>query len=307
MNIKTLLFLLITLSLLLPVVNASSVKRWDTEISLNDDGTADHSIYIEYNETVTKSDYFVFSIASDVRVSVNNQSVRCNVKQELGTLIICDGVNTTSILYEFKAYGLTANIADMQIFRNKYSVTQLTDEFSLKLKLPLGAAVAEKSKLVGDLKPFEPEFGGEGSDGRQIYIKWTLEKPKLGESLDISVMYEKIGPAQETIVVFSIALVVIAALVFVFLFMRRDYRRIMPVLTESERRVMKIVLKEKKVDQRKVVKDTDFSKAKVSRIIKDLEGRGLVERIRKGRTNIIKLSGKKMIRAAKPKGEVSEV
>ncbi|MBI2580123.1 MAG: hypothetical protein HYW27_04445, partial [Candidatus Aenigmarchaeota archaeon] len=71
---------------------------------------------------------------------------------------------------------------------------------------------------------------------------------------------------------------------------RISSRDILPVLTENERKVMEIVFNEKgEVDQRKIIKQTDFSKPKVSRIIHDLSGRGLIEKVPKGRTNIIKL------------------
>ncbi|MBI4896125.1 MAG: hypothetical protein HY832_01095 [Candidatus Aenigmarchaeota archaeon] len=68
----------------------------------------------------------------------------------------------------------------------------------------------------------------------------------------------------------------------------------MPILTEHERKVLEIVIRDKKVDQRKVVKETDFSKAKVSRIVQDLLLRGVLEKVRKGRTNILTLKTAKI-------------
>ena len=81
----------------------------------------------------------------------------------------------------------------------------------------------------------------------------------------------------------------LAGAIMLFMFLRkRSMIDILPILTDSERRVMEILLREKKgVDQRKIVKETEFSKAKISRVIQDLSDRGLVERTRKGRTNII--------------------
>jgi len=53
---------------------------------------------------------------------------------------------------------------------------------------------------------------------------------------------------------------------------------------------MEILLREKgEVDQRTIVRETDFSKPKVSRVINDLIERGLVDKISKGRKNLIKL------------------
>ena len=69
---------------------------------------------------------------------------------------------------------------------------------------------------------------------------------------------------------------------------------------------MEMVLQAKQIDQRDVVRETDFSKAKVSRIIKDLEERGLVSKISKGRKNIIKLSMKKPLKIKKESKEESK-
>ena len=49
-------------------------------------------------------------------------------------------------------------------------------------------------------------------------------------------------------------------------------------------------MKNKTIDQREIVKTTDFSKAKVSRVLRSLESRGIVEVTPKGRTKKVKLS-----------------
>ena len=63
-------------------------------------------------------------------------------------------------------------------------------------------------------------------------------------------------------------------------------------------RILFGLLREKKdVDQRMIVKEADFSKAKVSRIIQELIKRDLIEKIPKGRNNLIRL--KKIRKTAK--------
>ena len=60
-------------------------------------------------------------------------------------------------------------------------------------------------------------------------------------------------------------------------------------LEGDERKVFYEILNEKEVNQAKIVKQTNLSKVKVSRIIKKLEGRGIVEKSTVGKINIIKL------------------
>ena len=66
-----------------------------------------------------------------------------------------------------------------------------------------------------------------------------------------------------------------------------DVKGMLSMLSDGERRVMEIVIREKKVDQRIIVRETDFSKAKVSRIIQSLAGRRLIDAVPKGRTKLI--------------------
>jgi len=71
----------------------------------------------------------------------------------------------------------------------------------------------------------------------------------------------------------------------------RKSELILSVLNEAERIVIDIVRKQgkDKVDQRKIVAQSGFSKAKVSRIIQSLESRGVVSVEKMGRKNRITL------------------
>jgi hypothetical protein len=263
-------------------------------IIVNEDGSASEKVIFDFKENVTKSDYFVFARISDVSVYSGETQLDCVVQRDIGSLIVCDNITLSSITYEFKTNEYVRPMNEFYVFKYKFPVTQVTDKFSVKVKLPLGSVIAEKSKLLNTtLRPFEPSYGIEGTDGRQIYIKWDLTNPKLGETIDSAIIFEKIGAPALAIVGVSIVLVVIAAIIFIVIFLKKSYRQILPVLTDSERAIMNIVIRNKKINQKKIVQETDFSKAKVSRIIKNLEERGLVRRISEGRTNIVMLSEKK--------------
>ena len=86
-----------------------------------------------------------------------------------------------------------------------------------------------------------------------------------------------------------IPLIAATFIFFIYFFRKRFARDIIPILTDNERKIVEILLREKKeVNQRSIVRETDYSKSKVSRILRNLESRGLVERSRKGRTNMVK-------------------
>lgn len=60
-------------------------------------------------------------------------------------------------------------------------------------------------------------------------------------------------------------------------------------LTKEEKQVLTLIIENKTIFQADIIEKTNFSKAKITRIIDRLEGNGLVERKRRGMTNIIVL------------------
>lgn len=287
-------FVLIGILLLSSIGNAQ-LNSWNIDISIEDDDTAYWVVTLDYKEPIDKTDYFVTSRLTGIEVSANDQFIDCEVSEkELGTSILCEEINATKIIYKFRTLDLVDILQDLRIFNYRFSITRITDQFSVIVKLPLGKGVVEKSKLQQTgLLPFEPIWGQEGSDGRRIFILWNLENPELGTSLDASVIYERITEVS-IITIFAVIIVSIAVMLFFILSLRkRTIKDVLPVLTEGERKVMEILIREKNtVDQRKIVLETDFSKPKVSRIIQNLINRGLIEKTPKGRTNMIKLKRK---------------
>lgn len=286
------------LFLLLIYPGHAAISNWEIDVSLNEDGTSNWVIMQEYNETVTKTDYFVFSEISGLKVTANNQELDCSIEAGIGVSIICNGINTTGIRYEFTTEKIISPFREFTKFDYRFAVTQATDKFSVIVRLPLGSAIAEKEVIPVHLQPFEPSFGREGSDGRRIFVEWALNTPKLGETIDVSIIFEHFSEERQFTIFAIIASVLVAAvLIFIFYFFKqKPIKDILPILTENERKVMEIVMREKETDQRKIVKETDYSKAKVSRIIHDLEKRGLVEKERKGRRNIIRMKSRKILR-----------
>jgi len=69
---------------------------------------------------------------------------------------------------------------------------------------------------------------------------------------------------------------------------KEDYERILKALDVEQREVFeKIIEDQGTIFQSDLVDKTKFSKVKVSRILDKLEGRGLIERKRRGMTNVI--------------------
>ena len=61
-------------------------------------------------------------------------------------------------------------------------------------------------------------------------------------------------------------------------------------LKKEEKQVLELVQNSKAIFQAEIIEKTGFGKAKVSRIIDKLEGKGIVERKRRGMTNVVVLN-----------------
>lgn len=289
--------LVFVVSLALSGLAYADIAEWTTDISLNDDRSADWAVTFRYNESVTRSDYYILSRILSVRVLADDDvPVPCSITEQVGTTILCENIRAGKVTYKFRTVSTASQLRSLFLFKQRFSVTQFTDRFSVTVRLPLGTALVEKSRLEGTgLARFEPSWGREGTDGRRIFVEWIASEPKLGETYDISAVYEQLIIGNVPFIPILIALLGILAVAY-FAFLRKPgMKDVLSVLTENERKVMEMLLKENSVDQRKIVKELDFSKPKASRIIRELSERGLVEKTRKGRTNIIKLkkAGKK--------------
>jgi predicted transcriptional regulator len=284
-------YLVVALFLTIATANAA-LMEWDAAISVNDDGSNDWTVTLTYNTTVTKSDYFILSAVQDLEVKADNVSINCDITEDIGTSVVCKDISASQVVYKFHTKKFVDSLQKLKIFRYPFSVTQPVEKMRISLELPLGTAIVEDLKLGSTgLKPFEPDFGRQGTDGRRIFVTWNFEKPTLGQTINVYTIYEILGVDQ-----FMLFGVIITTIIVVFLIVLYTVSRshriadILPVLTESERKVMEIILREKgEVDQRVIVKETDFSKAKVSRVINDLIARGLLEKHSRGRKNLIKL------------------
>ncbi len=60
-------------------------------------------------------------------------------------------------------------------------------------------------------------------------------------------------------------------------------------LKPEEKKVLELIQKNKAIFQAELIEKTEFGKAKVTRILDRLEGRGFIERKRRGMTNVVVL------------------
>ena len=287
----------------------AKLNNWDIDVTIDTDKSTEWLASFEYSDVVDRSDFFVLAKITGVEVKADGQFIDClTTAKDIGTSIVCQDISAKNITYRFRALGLISDLQGLNKFEYRFSVLQLVDNFTVTVKLPQGAGLVERSRLEDTgFKPFEPAWGRPDSDGRRIFIIWPQNSPLLGSGIDVRVIYENVFENQLLPLVI-IGIITLAFFSFLILMRRKPMKDILLILTDNERKVMQILLREKKpVDQRTIVKETDFSKPKVSRIISDLETRGLIVRSRKGRTNVIAIAEKVRAPEKHEKQEIKKV
>ncbi len=291
---KILLILLLTI-LISEIGWSVKISSEDINVQINPDGSSSWIVNIEYPHTTDRSDLFILADVYDVNVYSEGRPLNCSIeKVSLGTSVICRNFYGRKISYEFNAYGTVSRKGELNIFSYSYPITNIINQFNVTVKLPPGYGLVEKEKVSKfGLLPFKPPEGVEGSDGRHILVHWSFENPELGKSIEVSIIYEKLGfisTIYSNALFIGVLIIIVILLVGLIKYKKSKVNELLPVLDMAERKVMEIIIREKKpINQKKIVKELGFSKAKVSRIVKTLESKKLIVVERRGRNNIIKL------------------
>lgn len=191
----------------------------------------------------------------------------------------------------FETNDFVKNLDQKLYFDADFSLSKNLDKAFAFVRLPEGMVLSPRQP--------SPENATTGSDGRRIIVTWTLTDVKSTQPLRFEILYERLQQLPlfqlrlRHFVVFGIAAAVVASFLYLHYF-RKPEKLVLSVLDEYERQVMDILVASEGVaNQKKVVQETNLSKAKVSRVVKSLVNRGLVEVERMGRANKLKLVKKK--------------
>ncbi|MFQ6051981.1 MAG: helix-turn-helix transcriptional regulator [Candidatus Hydrothermarchaeota archaeon] len=168
--------------------------------------------------------------------------------------------------------------------------------FSLKVYLPTGASLA-LTEVGRGFQAVYPTPTSINTDGHRIIVNWYREKLNPGKDFRILLIFafpkEKAGKNYLILVAFIIGIV--SGLSVMYLRFRGDKKRteriLHMVLSEDEQRIYDLIVGfGGETIQSELAKRTDFSKAKLSGILRNLEEKGLIERKPYKKTNIVKLT-----------------
>ncbi len=303
---KTVVFVIIAIVSLFFVsaVSATDISSHKVYLEI-DEPSRDSPVYsiVEINYTeLTSNDiyYLVFNEIYGFQAWDDYGVLQCSLNRTIiGSEIICkpntDNKTDYNVTFSYYIKELQSEISEAYLVNYIYSFTDPTERFILDVSLPEGMGIIEKSERLSPLYPVDAHVG---TDGRRITVEWDVPKPMLGSTKSFTLIYEDMGSFEfllttQMYLIGGIVIVLLAVLLLLVYFRHRRGDKsdmVLSLLRSSEKKVLDIIIASGgECIQRQIVKDTGYSKAKVSRIIYDLSERDIIEKIQQGRTNIIKI------------------
>lgn len=279
----------------------AQIQYYGIDTILDEKGRSSVKLTITFERPETNFKFNVLGRVEKFNVTSIAGPVSCSVDVSGISSIACN----LSLTMEKRTVDIAFETNDfVKVLDNKFyfdvdlSLNKDIDQTFASVRLPEGMAIVNET-VLGKPSYSYPENATIIGDGRHFIVVWRLTGIKSGQPMKLQVLYEQLQmplPFQirlRYIAVFGAAVAGVLAFAYIRYF-RKPEELILSVLDEFERKVMDVVVAAGgAVNQKKVVQETNLSKAKVSRVVKSLVERGVIEVERAGRTNKLKLVKKK--------------
>ena len=272
------------------------MRQLNVTVDNQADGSSNINITFKFTEEIKSIDFPFSGKISDL----DFEKGKCEVRKGITNILHCEPpspymIGETTVYSWFKGSGLAERQGNITQFSFDIPILWTTDRIYVTVKLPEGMFLSDKVLL-----PISPSGAEKKIEGKRIITSWSFTNKDPGDVIPIRIYYESFFPQPFTErfdyrwIIVPIFILIIG-LIIIYKKLPKKTELVLSVLNEGERMIVDIIRKEGKdrVDQRKIVSSSGFSKAKVSRIIQGLQGRGVVDVERTGRKNRVSL--KKMI------------
>lgn len=267
---------------LFSVTGFSQIYQYNINVELGD------VAYYNVNIILVNYTDSTFSIAlpgSPTNIMINSTSLCTQLDSVWGKEVKCiiGDASKATISISYETDKKLTKKDNYYIFSDSTIMPMNTDKLTMIVKLPEGMGLIKQ-------EAYQPEDALLGSDGRRSFVYWDRDMMRQGETFDSSVAYEEVTSFDyailEVILIVIITAVVIIVVALKYFSKQKSVQVILPVLKQDEKKIFEALIKhESGVKQKLIVTDSGYSKAKVSKILKSLNERGLVKLERIGRTN----------------------
>lgn len=273
-------FLLIMTFSLVGAVSADHIESYDIVVNL-----VDVSAIVNYNIITDFSGNLEIMLPEDAKILEASEDYV--FEESVLNVFVDKELNLEYLTREF------VDEADKHYFLTDFPLSHNVMNFSLRVILPEGATLDDPNAVFP-----KPEIT---TDGVNIILNWEKNDIEAGGSFPVFMAF-RVQESNSILVPILVVIAVFILLVLLVLNFRHKLKRKLKVkkvnkrapeelhLIESESKVIGVLRKEGgEMWQKQIQIKTGFSKAKLSRIIRDLEVRKLIKRIPLGNTNKIKL------------------
>lgn len=268
------------------------------EVELGDVSHTTLTITFDQNSTIKTFTLPLFYEIQNLKADSNFGNVSCSQqKKPFGSQIDCKVSPTLDkrmLTIEYDSFDIVKRVDSQFLYKQEFHVPLETKQLSFKAILPEGMFLASESVF----QPYLPVSGEKGSDGRKIFVSWRKENLGAGESFDTQISYEAVSDNSQTMALFTGGLLGLGAIIimlivgFWFFYKRskRNIKIVLPLLKGDEKTIMELIIRDKgNTNQKLLVRESNFSKARVSKILKSLQERGILKLEREGRGNNVRL------------------
>jgi len=270
--------------LLVGTTQALSLEYYGIEDSINPDLSVDTTITLEFGEPVPHLEYQLGFFIENMTAKSNFDEAICDYTDNVeGSVIKCDFAGMTAenslLQISFKTKDVISRLGENRRFSVNYGISLPVSQVFVKVKLPEDGALADP--IIN--QSFSPHDGKTTlSDGKRIMVYWERTDISAGDNLKFSILYTTQPASLTNVIIYSVAALIVLFMVAIAIYVKRSSRKerdvVKSVLNADENTIVNILVQKGGSSvQKALVRETDFSKAKVSRIVKNLKNRGVVE------------------------------
>lgn len=189
------------------------------------------------------------------------------------------------ITTEFDVSEMVRKADNQYIFTFSYSPEADFEDFKLKIVLPENTIISERDNVLLLSRPAQIS-----TDGRRIFIEWDKQ---LKESEEVTIFAQYEPKQSDTLSIGTIALLAIVFLIAFVIGYRikrsKKEKFIEKAISQDEKTILNILKKEDEIMQEDLREKTGWSKTKISKVLRRLEAKELIEKKPYRKTNKLRI------------------
>ncbi len=282
---KVFMFVPLVIILLPSTVNALELQYYGIESHIEKDFTVSNTIRLIFNSSISEFKYKIPYNVKNLRVTSKDAELYCDpVVDEDRTILYCNlqkhYENLTQIKITFVTNNNIKRHKNWFEFVMRYYVQYPTKRLSSTIYLP------QTASLSGEInESFSPVYGKTFTDGKRIIIYWEKQNLEEDDIMEYSINYvlPQLKEPINNFLISILTLFIVLVMIIIAFYIKKGgiaestIKAIIPILTKDEKMVVEVLENHGgETGQKVIVRETDFSKAKVSRLINSLKERGVV-------------------------------